>query len=413
MVKSEKEKDLHTVPEVILLVLATIILATLGYSVAPVLSPFVLVGAMIYLLYPLRTQPLPRRILWLSVILFFIWFFDSIIGILAPFILAFIAAYMLNPLVASMEQRRVPRWLSSLVSVLLIVGIGVTGGLFFFPAVIREFQHIIAGSGVIASDLARLIETGIIFDILSDFGIPIEQARSLITDELMPKLEGLITALFKGLLGMVTGVSSLAVHVINIVIIPFLVFYLLLDYPKIMARFRGSFPPSASKTLGNIIRIMDEVFGNYLRGAVIVACIQGAISGVGLWLIGVDYPLVLGIMTGLLNFIPYVGLITSLVVSSIVAIIGADAVLAKVIAIILLYLSQKVLEATVLAPRIIGSRVGLHPVLLILCLLVFGHFLGLVGMLIAVPATALIIVAVKEWEKSRPPMKAGRRQGTE
>ena len=396
-------------PEIILLILATIILATLGYAVAPVLSPFVLVGALIYLLYPLRKQPFPRRILWLSVILFFLWFIDSIIGILAPFIIAFIAAYVLNPFIASLEQRKIPRWLASLASVLLIVSVGVTGGLFFIPAVIKEFQHIIAGSGVIASDLARLIETGIIFDILSDYGIPIEQARSLITDELMPKLEGLITALFKGLLGMVTGVSSLAVHVINIVIIPFLVFYLLLDYPTIMVRFRGAFPPSASKTLSNVVRIMDEVFGGYVKGAVIVACIQGTISGVGLWLIGVDYPLVLGIMTGLLNFIPYVGLITSLVVSSIVAIIGADAVLAKIIAIVLLYLSQKVLEATVLAPRIIGSRVGLHPVLLILCLLVFGHFLGLVGMLIAVPATALIIVGVKEWEMSRPLAKAGSR----
>jgi len=76
-------------------------------------------------------------------------------------------------------------------------------------------------------------------------------------------------------------------------------------------------------------------------------------------------------------------------------------ILLKIIAVVVLYLSQKLLEATVLGPKIIGKQVGIHPVLLILCLLVFGYFLGFIGLLIAVPATALIIAGVKEWELSR------------
>jgi predicted PurR-regulated permease PerM len=132
-----------------------------------------------------------------------------------------------------------------------------------------------------------------------------------------------------------------------------------------------------------------------------VAIIQGTIAAIGLWIIGVKYALVLGIMTGILDFIPYVGLITSLVVSCIVALFSGDPVLVKIAAVVILYLAQKLLEATVLGPKIIGTQVGVHPVLLILCLLVFGYFLGFVGLLIAVPATALILAALNEWELRR------------
>jgi len=107
-----------------------------------------------------------------------------------------------------------------------------------------------------------------------------------------------------------------------------------------------------------------------------VAIIQGTIATIVLWALGVSSPLVLGLMTAFLDFIPYVGLLTSLVVAVIVAMFSGDPVSAKVIGVIFLFLSEKLLEATVLAPKIIGSRVGLHPVVLILSLMVFGYFLG-------------------------------------
>ncbi len=399
------------VHETFLVLVATILLCALGYSVAPVLSPFVLVGAIVYILYPLRNNPIPKRLIWLSVSLFLLWFIHSILSILAPFLIAFLVAYILNPLVSAGEQRGIPRWASSLALVLAIIGMGVSAILFVFPAVIGEFQGIIAGTSIIARDLARLMESGKIFDVLSGYGIPVDQARSMIAEQLMPRLEGILTALFAGLLDLVTEASSLAMHVINIIIIPFLVFYLLMDYPAIVVRFRTLFAGFSQERVSHGFRIADEVLGSYLRGAIIVAFVQGTIAGTGLWLIGVEYSLVLGIMTGLLNFIPYIGLITSLIVSSIVAALSAGPVLAKVVAVVLLFLSQKLLEATLFGPKIIGSKVGLHPVLLILCLLVFGYFLGLLGMLIAVPATAMINVFFNEWETSRKAGPSRQRQG--
>jgi predicted PurR-regulated permease PerM len=90
-----------------------------------------------------------------------------------------------------------------------------------------------------------------------------------------------------------------------------------------------------------------------------------------------------------------------MLVASIVAMLSGEPVLARVAGVIILYLSQKLFEATVLGPKIVGGRVGLHPVLLILCLLVFGYFLGFMGLLIAVPATALVVETLREWEGNR------------
>jgi predicted PurR-regulated permease PerM len=145
----------------------------------------------------------------------------------------------------------------------------------------------------------------------------------------------------------------------------------------------------------------DDLMGKYFRGAMLVAAIQGTISGFVLWLAGVQYAVVLGLMTAALDFVPYVGLAVSLVVASIVALLSGGAVGTRVLIVVVMYLAQKVFEAAVLGPKILGTHVGLHPVILILSLLVFGYFLGFVGLLIAVPATALLIAGVKEWEAVR------------
>jgi len=389
------------------LVVALLLLVALGYALAPVLSPFVLLGSIIYILYPLRHDALPKRLIWLSVLLFAIWFVHSLLGVLAPFIVAFMVAYVLNPLVTALARRGLPRWASSLLAVLLFLAFCPGLLIVVMPAVVDQFQSIVAGARQISQDISMLLESGSIFNILSGFGVPADRLQEMIKREFTPGLEGLLTTLFQGMFGFVTGVSSLAMHLINIVIIPFLVFYLLMDFPAITDRIFRLIPADRKQRVGAAARTVDEVLGKYFRGAIIVALIQGTISGTVLWLIGVKYALILGIMTGLLNFIPYVGLITSLVISSIVALFSGEPALARVGGVVILYLSQKILEATVLGPKIVGSKVGLHPVLLILCLLVFGYFLGFVGLLVAVPATALIIAGIRQWESGRDAPTSG------
>lgn len=391
----------HTLFIILTIVLAGALLFALGVSVESILSPFVLVAALVYILYPFRSNPLAQRTIAVSLALFGVWFIYSLLGLLFPFIAAFLLAYVFNPLVIRLEQKRIARWVGALIITLGGLAVVVAIVLFVLPIAVVQFQGLINAVSGLAQSVVDVMRSGRVFDLLAEWGLPADDARRILTEEISPRLEGILTELFKGVLGFLTGFSSLILQIINAIIIPFLFFYILKDFPLIKQTFATLLPDSVRPKALIFIASIDDVLGRYLRGALAVALIQGALSAIVLTLIGVDYSLVLGIMTAILNFIPYVGLITSLVVASIVALFSGGAVGAKVIGVIVLYLSQKLLEATVLAPKIIGSKVGLHPVLLILCLVVFGYFLGFVGMLIAVPSTALLITLFKDWQEIR------------
>lgn len=391
----------RTTTEVVILFLAAILMAALGYTVSPILSPFVLTAAIVYLLYPLRDVILVRRLLNLSVGVFVLWFLYSLLGLLAPFIVAFLLAYILNPLVTNLARRGIPRWASSIGLVILMLAGATLAVLFVVPPVVQQFQSILTGVATIAKDASTVLQSGKVFDFLASWGVEVARAQTFIVEQLSPRLEAILSTLFQSVFGIITSASSLILHLINIIIIPFLFFYLVKDFPRIIERGAALFGGSQRDAVARIARRLDAILGRYFRGAILVAFIQGLISTIGLMVIGVKYPLVLGIMSGILDFIPYVGLLTSLVVSCIVALLSDDPVFTKVILVIALYLFQKLLEAVVLAPKIIGGQVGLHPVVLILSLLVFGYFLGFIGMLIAVPVTSVLSAMLDEWAQRR------------
>ena len=387
--------------EVVLLAAAVLLLCLLCYLVYPVLSPFVVFAGLVFLLYPFRHQTVARRFIYLGSFLAAFWFFFSLLGLLAPFIIAFLLAYVLDPLVTLLERRRMPRWVSSLVIIALLLGTVATVAVFVVPVAVEQLQSVTGQAGILADQFNHTIRSGALFDLLARFGVSVEKAKETLLEYVTPKVEELLKQLFEALFGVVTSLTSVVHQLLNIIIIPFILFYLLMDFPRVTHQCAMLVPEHSRDHYKRLTGLTDQLMGRYCRGAILVALIQGTISGLTLWLIGVDYALVLGIMTSVLNFVPYVGLAVSLVVASIVALLSGGAVWMKVLFVAILYFGQKLLEATVLGPKIIGPQVGLHPVLLILCLMVFGYFLGFVGLLIAVPATALIIAAVKEWEAVR------------
>jgi predicted PurR-regulated permease PerM len=387
--------------DTLLLGAGVLLVALLAYAVYPSLSPFVILAGLLFLLYPIRREQVPNRLIWLGVFLFAVWFFSAIIGVLAPFLIALFLAYILNPLVMVLERRRIPRWLSTLLIMILLVGAMVAFGLFIIPVALEQFQALTAAAGTLAGDASRAIESGALVRFLERFGVSGEKAKEVLAQNLAPKLEEMLTRLFAGLFDLVSSVSSVAHQLLNIIIVPFVLFYLLMDFPLVLHRCTMLVPKKSRPRFLQLASRADDLMGKYFRGAILVAAIQGTISGCVLWLAGVQYAIVLGLMTAALDFVPYVGLAVSLLVASIVALFSGGAVGTKVLVVVVMYLSQKVFEAAVLGPKILGTHVGLHPVLLILSLLVFGYFMGIVGLLIAVPGTALLIAGVKEWEAAR------------
>jgi predicted PurR-regulated permease PerM len=140
--------------------------------------------------------------------------------------------------------------------------------------------------------------------------------------------------------------------------------------------------------------------GSYLRGAITVALINGVLVSIFLTIIGVRYSILLGAISGLLDLIPYFGLLISLTLSTIVALLGSTPGV-QVPFTIITYIGLNILETSFLAPKIIGSKIGLHPAVLILSLLIFSYFFGYIGLLIALPTVSILLMFCKDWMDRR------------
>lgn len=387
--------------EIVLLVSGILLLLVLIYTIHTILSPFLALGAILFILYPLRRYILARNVMWLSIILFSLWFLDSISNILAPFIIALVFAYMLNPVVDLFERWSVPRWVSALVLILLFVS-GLTLIFFFvLPVALAQFEGIVDTLSKIFTDFQSKFWDSKLIHVIERYGISVNELRSTFASQLTPRFEDLVKALLKGLGALVSSISNFLTQIFYIILIPFLTFYFLTDFPKIGHRFLKLFPRRRRDRAAEYLTRADELIGHYLRGALIVALLQGVTIAVIFSAIGMKYALLLGLLACIFDLVPYFGLVAIMVLSAIVATISDPPVLLKLALAVGSIGFLHIIEIVLLSPKIVGSKVGLHPLLIILSLLIFMYFLGFVGLLIAVPTTALIILFVRDWETRR------------
>jgi len=385
----------------IIIITALLLIGLLLFSVKSVLSPFLILFAIEYLLYQVREIKFVRTIMWLSIIIFVIWFVFELSNLLIPFIIAILFAYILNPLINYFEKKRVKRWLSSLIVVLLLLSLVTLIIIFFVPIAIQQFNSIIVVISDFTKELVRDINEGTIFAWLSNYGIDINHTREKLSQELAPRIENILKSLLSAVLGFISSISAIITQIINIIIIPFILFYFLKDFNKITEKAYNFIPKDKRESVTFYLMKIDQLIGRYLRGAITVAFIHGLLIGILLAIFGIKYPVLLGMTAGILSIIPYFGLIVSLILSVLVATFSGDPIWLKILYVLGIFGLLQILEASIISPNILGKQVGLHPVLLILSLLVFGYFLGFIGLLIAVPIIAILIMILKEWEIHR------------
>ena len=384
--------------EAIIFTAGIVLFLFLIYTVRIIASPFIILGAILFLLYPLRLHVMARNIMWLSALLFSLWFLYSIVGILAPFALALLFAYILHPLITKAETWGIPRWASSLVIIVCVIAVLTVVALLVLPIAFNQFSGILDAASVIANDFTNWMFSNRMEVSLRRYGISTQQLRDLLTTNFAPRLEIIMKGLLEGTFGLVSGLSTVVTRIVNMVIIPFLAFYVLKDFPLIRHRVKMFLPRSKRARASDSYARIDELLGRYIRGAITVAAINAVLVTFFFSVFGIQYPLVLGIVAGVLDLIPYFGLIIMLVLSVIVASFSPSLVAGHMILAASTIGALHIFEAAVLSPKIIGSKVGIHPLLLILSLLVFSFFLGFIGLLIAVPTTAIIVMLVREWE---------------
>jgi phosphoribosylaminoimidazole-succinocarboxamide synthase len=192
-----------------------------------------------------------------------------------------------------------------------------------------------------------------------------------------------------------TGALAIVGILVNLLMIPVVMFYLLKDWNLIVARIAALEPRDWVGTVTRIARAMDAVVGEFLRGQLAVMATLSLYYVLALWAAGLDYALPIGILTGVLSFVPFLGFGLGMILALVVALLQfSDWIGVAWVAGI--YLAGQALETYVVTPRLVGERVGLHPVMVIFVLAAFGHLFGFVGVLLAVPLAAVLLVALRE-----------------
>ena len=331
-----------------------------------------------------------RNLIWLAVAagaLLLLWLLGPV---LTPFIVAAVLAYALHPAVEAMAARRVPRLLAVvLVEVVAIVAL-LALVLLIIPVIAKEVP-------LLKEQIPLLIERAnkSLVPWLAQFGIHVSLDSASIKAFLLKALD----ANFEDWMGTVLssariGGSMLLALIGNALLMPLVLFYLLLDWPNLVERAQALIPPRQRPAVLGFLDECDSVLGQYLRGQVLVMVVLAVYFSVALAIAGFDLALPVGVFTGLAFFIPYLGFGLGLVLALLAGALQFGGWYG-VIAVAVIYGVGQVTESLVLTPRLVGERIGLNPLAVIFALLAFGHLFGFVGVLIALPVSAVLLVALR------------------
>jgi len=361
------------------------------------LNPPLIAAAGTILLWPIRRHRAAQAILMAGGFLLGLWFIDKLSGILVPFLLVYLLAFMFDPLVTDLNVRRnVPRWISSVAITAALVGLAVAFVLLLVPNIISQLETLASRIiGLIGGIQDWILYTDAFDTLERDFRLDKEKLVAQLSASLETQIAELANRIPRAAQDAIGYIGSLLGLITSITIIPVILYYTLKDYPWIKRRLVELFPTFGGERA--YLVTAGAIVGNYLRGQLTISAIAAFNVSVALVLFNIPFALLIGLMAGVLNMIPNIGVIITNVIAILLTVVFAEPWFIKAVIVFLVLLGQSTLEQAFLTPKILSSHVGLHPVLIILSLFVFGYFMGIVGFLIAVPATALIMAVYKTY----------------
>ncbi len=333
------------------------------------------------------------RVVWIGLALLALGFlFVLLRDVLTPVMFALLLAYMLDPLVDKLEQWRVPR---SLGIVLILFGSLLMIVLFVILVVPTLVRDVIELVRALSAGLVRFVVS--VRPWLAERDIPVPATVAAALDQFGDGVIGMASTavgpigdiLLAALGGTATAIGSAS----NALIIPVFSFYFLHDFDGIVARCRDLLPASIRPAITAMAKQVDHVLGQFMRGQLTVMGILAVLYGFGYWIIGVPLAVPIGVLAGILSFIPYVGSTLALVFGLLMVTLHFTG-FTQVILVVAVYTVVQVLESFVITPRIVGGSLGLSPVWVLFALLAFGHLFGFVGVMLALPASAVLKVFV-------------------
>ena len=318
-----------------------------------------------------------------AVFLVLLWYLAPVI---LPFLVGGAIAYILDPLADRLERLGLPRAVATAIITLMALALMTVAVLLVIPTLMGEATDLIREAPRYFESFRGWLETRFP-ETVSDDGM-IRRALSDLGDMLRERGGTLAQQLVAGLFGVVNAL-------VFILVVPVVAFYLLLDWDNMVARIDDLLPREHLGTIRRIARDIDRTLASFVRGQLTVCAVLGTYYAVALMLAGLQFGLVVGALSGLITFIPYVGAIIGGGLAIGLALFQFWGEWGHIALIAAIFASGQFLEGNILTPKLVGSSVGLHPVWLLLALSAFGAIYGFAGMLVAVPISAALGVIAR------------------
>lgn len=310
-------------------------------------------------------------------------------AILVPPLIAFFLAFLFDPLVGRLERLRVNRTAAIFIvmaSVALAAALGIS---FLVSSITNEFQNVRINLPEYAARMYDMIPA----EVKGYFGIETPDKAYRQLRDMLDRLHGVSFEVMRESISFlqraVSSTLSLVLSVLGYLVIPLYLYYFLKDLAKIRSRLADLVPPRHREAIAARVAEIRDILAGFVRGQLTVCAILAVLYSVGLWVIGIDLAIVIGTLSGILFIIPYLGTVIGIVLSLLMAALKFHDILHPLLC-LGWFAAVQALEGAVITPKIVGDRVGLHPLVAILALLVGGQLFGITGMLLAVPVTAVL-----------------------
>lgn len=342
-------------------------------------------------MYQKKTRSWKPWLIMACVLAGLVWLMYALGNILTPFIVAAVLAYVLNPLVEWLQKKKMKRGIASMLVMIFALAVLLALALIIIPMLVSQFNNLVERLPQIVDFTQNTLLPWI--ERIGGRYVRLDSASIVAwlqshTGEFSNTLKTIMPTLMRQSTNVIAGVS-------NLLLLPFLLYYFLLDWKRWSYGISALVPRRFIDTYTRITGNMDRVLSEFLRGQLMVMLIMGLVYGIGLMLTGLDSGFAIGMIAGILVFVPYLGAFTGLLLATVAALLqfGSWQGLLMVWAV---FAVGQFLESFFITPQIVGDRIGLSPFWVIFSLMAFGQLMGFVGMLIGLPLAAVTLVLLRE-----------------
>lgn len=329
-----------------------------------------------------------------------LWFAGLIVGggllyllapVFTPFLISALIAYLCDPLVDRLESWKLSRTFSVVIVFFGMLILLILALLLLIPLLERQVAVLVAKMPEYLNWVQHTAVPWVSQRLgLSEMSLNLETLKPLIAQH----WKGAGNLIAKAIASASTSGLALVGGFASLVLVPVVTFYLLRDWDILMSRIRGLIPKQSEEKFVQIARESDEVLGSFIRGQLLVMLVLGLIYTIGLKLVGLELALLIGMLAGLVSFVPYLGFIIGILSAGIAVIVQTQDVI-QLLPVLAVFGVGQLLESFLLTPWLVGDRIGLHPVAVIFAILAGGQLFGFFGILLALPVAAVVAVLLR------------------